>query len=484
MRHSYLDTTLFAFLLLILLIALYGEAVGAIGFLSDDWALIQRAGLTPFWMPAEQHHYSLVINLLFKGVAQGNLSAFSIHLLAFFFHALNSFIIFFFVRDILKRKPLEAQLVAALFAISPAGLEAITWCCAAGYVLCSFWILLALYTFWKSGNSPAPLSHANLLACLQLGAFLCWDWGLVLAPGLAIQCLMSLDQSQGNSLRRLYALWPLLTIWAMLVVFKRAIGQDFGYAVNTPWQMLANFISVPLLSLLPQFTKAFYTSFAAMALSVFFFSAMLWTAGRKGCETAKALFLLFIVWQLPLVLLGYPQSRYFYLLSFPVYFIMVEFMREIACLSVAKAGKKLKILIPCLYRVLGVAMALGILFVYFTWSHERVIWWVNASEQSQSIYVQIEAAAERELKPLAVINMPDRYGPEGIIWLPYLWRCGLVYFKNEFVQVYTYDCPHAPSKGLFLPRELIAINYPEHVLYEVKHTDGGQALILQKIHDL
>jgi hypothetical protein len=266
----------------------------------------------------------------------------------------------------------------------------------------------------------------------------------------------------------------MLLMWFALVVFKRAIGQDFGYAVNSPWQMFSNFISSPLLSVLPQFSKSFYISFAGKVLAICFFLVILWTAWRNAA--AKAMLLLLVVWQLPLVLLGYPQSRYFYLLVFPVYFIYVQFIKEIVRL--VNIPKSISIVKP-----LGFSFSLGILCTYFFWSNQRVTWWKSAYEQSQSIYHQIETAAKIESNPLAVINMPDRHGPEGMIWLPYLWRCGLVHFQEAFVQVYTSDCHHPPSNSaaLTFPKELIVERYPEHAFYEVQQT-SDQKLLLQKVY--
>lgn len=476
-KYAYKDTAAFAVLLIGLLALLYGKAIGSVGFLSDDWSLIHRAANAPFWLPAEQHHYSVVINLLFKGVALGVLNAASIHVLALSFHAINAFLIYVLLRDVLRCSPWESKAVAVLFAISPAGLEAVVWCCAIGYVLCACWILLGLYVFWKGGGPPVSMPQAWLLAGLQLVAFLCWDWGLVLAPGLAALCFVSAGSARGvPSLMRLRALWPLLGMWLALVAFKRAIGQDFGYAVNAPFQMVSNFVTVPLLGMLPQFTKGFYASLPGMAMALVCFAAAVWTAWKNA--TAAAMLLLLCAWQLPLVLLGYPQSRYFYLLDFSVYVIAVLFFKEAGRLSRLLPGK-CKALSDYFFRILPMGLACA----YFFWSSARISWWQGASEQAQQIYEQIEAVSGAEAKPIVVVNMPDRYGPEGMIWLPYLWRCGMAHFSKPFDLAYTMDCVHAPSdiSALAAPRGTLARRYPDHALYEVvsRQQGDGQVLLLK-----
>ena len=68
---------------------MYFRIIGQVGFLSDDFGIIHFASNTPIWKPLELHHYSLAINLLFKGVAQGILNAGIIHAVALVMHKIG-----------------------------------------------------------------------------------------------------------------------------------------------------------------------------------------------------------------------------------------------------------------------------------------------------------------------------------------------------------------------------------------------------------
>ena len=65
--------------LLFILGCTYLSIVWSIGFISDDWDLIHKAGNQSLWEPLEGHHYSLFANLIFKGAALGWISPVVIH---------------------------------------------------------------------------------------------------------------------------------------------------------------------------------------------------------------------------------------------------------------------------------------------------------------------------------------------------------------------------------------------------------------------
>lgn len=425
---------------------LYGPFVAHIGFLSDDWSLMDRLRTVPFWHRIEGHHYSLIVNLLLKGAVAGAVTPLIIHALALLVHTANSLIIYFLGDRFLGLNPPFALILALLFAVNPAGMEAVVWCCSIGYVLCSFWILLGLYLFWSNIDRPAmPKRRLQLsLMAIQLFAFIVWDWGIVLTPALIASAVIL----PFTSLReRISLLMPVAVLWWVILLAKKLTGQDFGYLINTPKQMLINLISSPFIALYPQGSKAFYRSLAGIVCILATTLLFIWRSWRDR-KTLLTLAVL-VSFALPFIVLGYPQSRYFYLIAFPISAILLRYLQ-----TLSKAGA---------------AFAFALLAAHLMWSYERISLWKEASTHAEQLAGELVAIAKKEVKPLVVINLPDRHGPEDMIWLPFLWRCGIEYFIPSLKVVYTPDCPNLPQDKTqeTIAKERLPSIYSDRSLYEV-----------------
>ena len=124
--------------------AMFCAGPARIGFLSDDFDLIARAGSTP-WLRLEGHHYSPVIAALFKLTAQGVFGAATWHLLALAAHGVNILLVWLILVHGLRIARPYAWVATMLFALGAPGFEAIAWAASLGYVLVESTLLAAVY---------------------------------------------------------------------------------------------------------------------------------------------------------------------------------------------------------------------------------------------------------------------------------------------------------------------------------------------------
>lgn len=457
---------LFPVMLLLLIAVCYGKHFFYIGFLSDDWELLGSAATSSLWQPLEAHHFSLLINLAFKGASLGWLSPLAIHLGVMLFHIANCWLVYRIVRYGLGEPELAGQGAACLFALNAAGSEAMFWCCAMGYVICTFWILIALDRFIAAITTPSSslLKHGALFALLQAAAFLSWDWGAVLLPFLGATALFLPGIALPARYRACLMLVPVAVLWVGILGGKSLIGQSLGYAINTPYQMLVNVISAPVVTLLPQFSKAFYASIPGIAITLALLGMLAYLCFTR--PLVRLLTAFYVICITPPMLLGYPQSRYFYLSSFPFYTI-------IACTICQWKAQDLK------RATLGILIGFNVF-----WTYQRGTWWGEASALSASIKESIAEAASTETRPMVIVNLPDRHNTQSAIWMPFVWRCGSSTIAPGLTLVDTPDCSGLNiTRGIpILSRDDIKKKYDRHAIYEIsihKTPDGPRSELVK-----
>ena len=98
-------------------------------------------------------------------------------MIALLFHYANILLVYRISFDRLGFSSLQAFFIALFFLFNFAGLEAVVWCCAAGYIVCATWILLGIWVFL--GAKTFSITTSLVLGALQLLAFLSWDWGIL-----------------------------------------------------------------------------------------------------------------------------------------------------------------------------------------------------------------------------------------------------------------------------------------------------------------
>ncbi len=441
-----------------------------IGFLSDDFNLIARAGVVPWLHPIEPHHYSPVMAALFKLTAQGVIGSGTWHLAALLVHGANILLLWLIlVRGLAVARP-YAWVITMLFALGAPGFEAIAWASSLGYVLVEATVLAAV---WLSLSAPPPRGETLVrwgTPLVQLAALAIWDWGIMLLPIVAACCcfrayrplpteprtlaqsasegalrhgltwflprlrfgLVSCCEQLPAALRRSVSLlWPTAVAWIGVLLVKFSCGYSAGYQRSfDPIRQGYYFLTSPIRCLYPNGLAAFYWSAAGLGLALVL---MVFLAVRCRSDARIALLVgIFLLCQLPYVFFAAPTSRYYYFSS-PFFFAA-------AVLAVA----------PWKSRAGKVGLLAAVLGLHACWAWQRADLYQGAYRQSQAVWRTIEAAAPGDARtPLVVVDLPDSYGPPGLMWSPNMWRNGVSAFHRELIRVNTPGCPFAwPPSGI------------------------------------
>lgn len=382
-----------ALILIAVVLGLNLPLIFDVGFISDDWVILQKVQSNSVFIPIEQHHYSLFVNSVFKFIGYYQLSPLWIHLLAFVIHGVNIYL----VLALCGRLGLttgEKWIAAALFALSPAGFESLAWCCAIGYILCTTWILIALRLMVTARDEDYTFVSYRL-AALQLVAFVTWDWGVLLLPLVAIVKWFYRGE------KNLQGLIPSLVVWIAALLFKKIAGLSLGYEFNSPSTALNHLGTSFMLTLWPEFSRSFYTSFWGLGLAGLSLLGFLWMAYKDRISRLGVL--LFFVSLMPVALIGYPQSRYVYLSAIFLYWVLARFFDK---------------------NSIGRALAVVYIIAAAFWTVDRRNLWIEADLQAK-FYKKAVDLALKEYDKVALLDIPDQVSGVDLVWLPTVWRCGL-----------------------------------------------------------
>jgi hypothetical protein len=486
-------------------VAIFALGPAQIGFVSDDYDLLATAGATPWLRPLEEHHYSPVLAALWKLSSQDAIGPKTWHGLALAAHCANILLWWLILVRRLSVARFLAWMAALLFALNAPGFEALAWACALGYVLVTTCILIAVYLALSQTSEVAKTSEVFstkwALAILQLAAYAIWDWAAILAPIVLVSHVLFSDSSDRRA-RRLRvgyvmpadsaksmmsflcsspfaradgeqrrgiilslihgARWfgPMFACWAAVPIVKRSLGIALGYSVSLDLARSAYFLlTAPLRTVYPWGEAALFKSpagLAAAGLVVLFF--VLGSRADRRIGWASALFLLC---QGPYALLGAPESRYFYLGT-----------GFLACAAVIGLAR----LPPKIMRSHALLL-IALVGVHGLCSVGRALLWKEAYLEAVHVKSALEALAAGEPeRELVVVNLPDRYGPPGLVWRPYVWRRGLSAFHARIVRVNTPGCPFtwAESGIPAMPPERIASEYRGRRICEVIYAEPNR----------
>jgi len=392
--------------LMITIMAIYGSSIFAIGFMSDDFTLLSKAQSHNFFYAMEGHHHSLLINSLFKLAANAIIGPSFFHVLALFLHIANAVLVMIFLQSGLNISPEKAFLSALLFAINSAGVEAIVWCCAIPYTGIATIILISMtiYARWISHQHLSGKIVSLILTLLLIIGFIIWDWAILILPLLSVIALTMPSDIKLNSKVKVLIL-PAITLFSILL-FRNISGMSLGYHLNTIPKAIGSIVLSPFIGIIPFLPKTFYSSILGIVLSTLTFSLLTWLSTRS--KKTLLLFVVFLLCQVPQALFGHPQSRYFYFSSFALYAIII--------ISIPKNPR----FVVIMFILICSSAALY-----------RVELWKQASTVVQKMLYQINSTIDQHDTKIAIGNMPDSYGPEMIIWRPFLWRCGREIFHGQ-----------------------------------------------------
>lgn len=430
-----------------------------VGFLSDDFDLIDRASRTKWLYPLEVHHWSPILATLFKATSAGIIGRTTWCILAFLTHCINISLVWAILTRRLKVDKLQAWAITLLFTLCPAGFEAISWSCAVGYPLVTMFILISFYYVCRDEIDFGDKAMSGLLALLQIIALQVWDWGILLFPILMLcfaSHILAAEDRKVAFFRGLRALWPAFICLMIYITTKSITGQSFGYTLHINIvNSIRTLITTPLWGLYPDGSAAFYKSTYKHLVTVCIISILFYASIKDS--RIRLLTSIFILCQLPYIFLSYPESRYFYIGSFFLYSSIV------LCMGFIKTPR---------YRI---GLTVLLVLVSAIMSINRALLWKGAFRESDRIRMSIDNFADQtHCKQLVVINLPDRYGPKGMMWRPYVWRNGLTAFNVQIARVNTNDAPFTWPE-IWIPelnRKETFIKYPNLPVIEVAYNNS------------
>jgi hypothetical protein len=427
------------------------------GFISDDYELMKKAEHTSFLDPLETHHQSFFILSLFKLASKGHLSPLVWHFLALLAHFANVIIVFFIARRGFDFSHNFALILSLLFALNPAGYEAIAWPSVVGYVYVAIPLLLSLLLVLNTDRARVKL-HGFIVAVLQFVAFLIWDWGILLMPILCVCIVLFILPTRRLSIRKsIEFIAPTIFCWLFVMTFKFLTGYSVGYHILPPEPITAikYFLGSPLLGLFPYQSLGFYQSTAGIMLVILLLLLLFFFSIRY--IFVRFLVALFFLCQLPYVFFAAPQSRYFY--------FSILFMYASILFVISKIPK----------RSIQMALLTAFITINAIWAYDRSRLWRGAYEQAQEVKRQIEIIPLGMNEKLLIVNLPDHYGPEDMIWPPFMWRHGISVFDRTFELVNTTGCPYTYERsGIpFMDRSSIERSFKGMTIFEVVYEKTG-----------
>jgi hypothetical protein len=437
----------------ILLVASGIQLIGSLwgGYLSDDYDLLQQAREVTVLGALWGHHFSPVMNTLFRLSAHHGLPPILWHGVALVVHLINVILVFCLVRSGFHLRRSSALVSTTLFALSAAGHEALAWTCSLGYVLVLPCILLALLGVLTVPKIRAiPMGVA--LAVLQVCAFAIWDWGVLLFPLATVAVFMCRIRNGDIKFHHAFLmLWACGATWVALLWLKRSMGYDHGYHAGVGELILgAKMIAAaPLTGLFPNTTLTFLKSISGALCAVVIWGVLFWSAVRS--RTIALALSLYFVCVLPVMLFGVLQSRYAY--------IAAPFLSVAVVCAIGR-------LAWCRLRLV---LSLILIVAHALFAEQRSRMWLGASRVADELREAIESAPVVPGRDLVIVNLPDSFGPADMIWRPFVWRNGLSCFRSAIKRVNTPDCPFVWREGPIpvMEREQIRSLLPNSDVYEV-----------------
>lgn len=441
-------------------LVLHSQGPLLLGFMSDDYDLIAAAGGVSWFRPLESHHLAPLMNSLFKLTAANYLTAKHWHLLALVLHLGNCLLVYHIITAKWQLQANVALAGALIFAAGPAGYEAQAWAAALGYVVVTTWALLAFLlglNFLASRGAHQSL----LLGFIQLAALASWDWGVLVTPLVASLLLATPSKLPGKS-RAARFLLPSLIVIVAISVYKLTLGAALGYNVKANLVRGLGYLGLsPLWVAAPNLPIELYTSWLGITVS-----AAMWLTGILLAYSRPQLrfpLIGFALCQVPYLLFGAPQSRYFYLASVFWVFSLT--------LSTTLFKKQPYVnLILLLYLMLTIV-----------WANRRAELWYEAYQAAMDVKSSIESLPPCPQSELVIVNLPDSYGAPNIMWRPYIWRNGLRAIPRTIVRINTHGCLFiwAGSDIPLIERSAITARYPHGCIYEFIDAFQGKRQVFE-----
>ncbi len=377
-----------------------------VGWISDDWRLLERAWEVSFFLPEENHVSAYLAFVWWSGgVLDSPVPARALALLCHGIALLG--VLPRIVRALFPDWDPRAGLWVALGALCLSSCaEPLVWACTSGYAGVGSCLLFAVYAHLRWLEDPSPRWRLAGVGAAFAG-LLVLEYGILAAPLLAL-----VSWSRERSLTRCARdVWPYLLLLVPYGLLKLGLESTVVLQPREPLRIAGNVGYTPFLALSPWlFHRDTLVALpgVAMAGGTLLGLAALLIRGRR--RTPLALLLMGYVVLLPVIYGPGPEQRYLYLAA-PWLLLGTVAAAHAAGVT---AKRRLALALVCAWAISS---------VFSLWRFAGH--WREAGRVECAVLDALVEAAGEPPRAVVVLNAPDRlpdWGPTHKYWL---FRVGL-----------------------------------------------------------
>jgi hypothetical protein len=371
-----------------------------VGWMSDDWLILDRA-LTRSLVTPEPNHFSLPMALLWwiGGLLDSPIPA---RVVALACHLTTTLLVLPRTVRLLfpDWDPKAGRWVGLAVLCLSSCVEPLVWACTAGYAIVGLWVNLSVYAHlrWLE-TERTPWRFASLAA--MAGGLLSWEMG-VCTPALIVLASFIRRRTPLRSLRDAVPHFSLLVPYVLL---KFLLGSMVTLAPYGALRFVGNIAFTPFLALSPWLlSRTHLVAAPGIALAALLLLAFFALAAKGRRRDPLALAAMGFAMLTPVIHGPGPEQRYLYLAA-PWLLL--------ATVAAVRAGA------PTLKRPVTVAL----ISIWCCLNTANVWRWAAGWREADRVAVQLVKAVVASVPPateVALINTPDRlpgWGPTHKYWV-------------------------------------------------------------------
>ena len=376
------------------------------------------------------------------------------HLVSISLHFLISVLVFLLALKVFKNKLLSLA-SGFVFLILSGSTEAVLWISSTGFLFTTAFGLtsLLLFIFWEETKKKYLLILSLITLFLSL---LFQEQGIVFGVFIVLYSIISHNNFSIRSIlkRRDYLLLFIPEIIYLLMRFSANshwFSGDYSYnLIKLPFNFVGNILGYLSLALFGTFSLSLFekirefsrehvleVGLIILVLTIIAFYSYRFVKNLFNKEEMRMLilgFALFLVSLLPFLGLGNITSRYSYLSSIGIVFIIVMLSQKIYSL-LRISGKQIAVLVTTLMASIFILFhIIQVQQAYFEWN--------DAGNKTKNFFISLEATYKnywsRPDMELHFVNVPIKLG-EAWIFPVGLRDAAWFAFKNENVRVFEHS---------------------------------------------
>ncbi|EKD85561.1 MAG: hypothetical protein ACD_37C00687G0001 [uncultured bacterium] len=376
------------------------------------------------------------------------------HLVSISLHFLISVLVFLLALKVFKNKLLSLA-SGFVFLILSGSTEAVLWISSTGFLFTTAFGLtsLLLFIFWEETKKKYLLILSLITLFLSL---LFQEQGIVFGVFIVLYSIISHNNFSIRSIlkRRDYLLLFIPEIIYLLMRFSANshwFSGDYSYnLIKLPFNFVGNILGYLSLALFGTFSLSLFekirefsrehvleVGLIILVLTIIAFYSYRFVKNLFNKEEMRILilgFALFLVSLLPFLGLGNITSRYSYLSSIGIVFIIVMLSQKIYSL-LRISGKQIAVLVTTLMASIFILFhIIQVQQAYFEWN--------DAGNKTKNFFISLEATYKnywsRPDMELHFVNVPIKLG-EAWIFPVGLRDAAWFAFKNENVRVFEHS---------------------------------------------